>query len=158
MCHSQLIFFRLKYTIFTFALPCESQLMTAYFSKLQDLQENAYAPYSKFQVAAILVMKNGLEFTGVNVENASFAGTLCAERSAFASAVSKMGHQGGYQALHLLGGSSDNYCMPCGICRQVIAEFVDDEFEVVVYNQNGDRRVFDINELMPHRFSDRSLD
>ena len=130
--------------------------MNAYFDKLRKLQQNAYAPYSNFQVAAILVMKNGDEYVGVNVENASYGGTVCAERSAFVSAVSQAGH-GGYAAIHLLGGKSESFCMPCGFCRQVMSELASSDFEIVVYNVKGESKSYSIDELLPHSFSNQDL-
>ena len=130
--------------------------MNAYFEKLRKLQQNAYAPYSNLQVAAILVMKDGDEYVGVNVENASYGGTICAERSAFVSAVSQAGH-GGYAALHLLGGKSESFCMPCGFCRQVISELVSGDFDIVVYNSKGATQIYSIDELLPHSFSKQAL-
>lgn len=132
--------------------------MSAYFDKLKQLQRNAYAPYSNFQVASILVMDNGEEYVGVNVENAAYGATVCAERSAFLSAVSQQGQNGGYRAIHLLGGNSETYCMPCGSCRQVMSELVNGSFDIVVYNINGDSKRYNIDELLPHRFSNQALD
>jgi len=130
--------------------------MTSYFEKLKALQQNAYAPYSNYQVAAILVMEDGNEYAGVNVENASFGGTICAERSAFVSAVSQAGH-GKYKALHLLAGETLRFATPCGLCRQVIVELAESGFEIIAYNANGDSETYTIDELLPHAFSKENL-
>ena len=132
-------------------------LMTTYFEKLKALQQHAYAPYSNYQVASILVMEGGDEYPGVNVENASFGGTVCAERSAFFSAISQVG-QGKYRALHLMAGDSMSFATPCGICRQVISELVESGFEIIVYNSTGATKTYTINELLPHAFSDQQLE
>jgi cytidine deaminase len=132
--------------------------MEPYFEKLKTLQLNAYAPYSNFPVASILVMNNGDEFQGVNVENASFGGTICAERAAFLNAISQHGHKASYNRLHLLAGHSDSFQMPCGLCRQVISEFTASNFEIVVYNSTGESKTFTIDELLPHGFSGEELD
>lgn len=130
--------------------------MTTYFDKLKALQKNAYAPYSNFQVAAILVTDSGEEYMGVNVENASFGGTICAERSAFMHAIARAG-QGKYSSLHLLAGESLNFAMPCGLCRQVISELVEPHFEIIVYNSAAASQTYTIEELLPHTFSKEQL-
>ena len=127
--------------------------MSAYFEKLQALQKNAYAPYSKFQVASILVLENGTEVAGVNVENASFGGTICAERSAFVSAVSQHGDQRDYKEIHLLAGSATYFAMPCGLCRQFMHELVKGDFAIYSYLATGERRRITMAELLPHAFS-----
>ena len=132
--------------------------MTSYFEKLRNLQKNSYAPYSNFPVASILVMENGDEFNGVNVENASYSGTICAERSAFLSAVSQMGHKGGYHKLHLLAGTRETFPMPCGLCRQFIIELTSGDFEIIVYNALGETQSVTIDELLPFKFSGEELD
>ena len=136
--------------------------MTSYFEKLKLLQENAYAPYSNFKVASILVTQDSQEFPGVNVENASFGGTICAERSSFVSAISTLGanleNEASFKEIHLLAGRSKNFAMPCGLCRQLINEFVDKAFKIVVYNEEGEQQVCDIDTLLPHSFSRKDLD
>ncbi len=132
-------------------------LMTTYFEKLKALQQHAYAPYSNYQVASILVTEGGDEYPGVNVENASFGGTVCAERSAFFSAISQVG-QGKYRALHLMAGDSMSFATPCGICRQVISELVDSGFEIIVYNAAGASESYRIEDLLPHAFSKQQLE
>ena len=131
--------------------------MTTYFEKLQELQDNAYAPYSKFRVASILLMDDGREFPGVNVENASFGGTICAERSSFVSAISSIGSNAKFQTMHLLAGDSDKFAMPCGFCRQVINEFVEGDFVIVVYNNRGEKQECTIGSLLPNSFSKDDL-
>lgn len=129
--------------------------MTSYFEKLKILQENAYAPYSNFRVASILVMSDGEEFSGVNVENASFGGTICAERTSFVSAVTAMGAESSFKEIHLLAG--EKFAMPCGFCRQVMNEFVDAEFRVVVYNHVGEKQICTMGSLLPNSFSKEDL-
>ena len=131
--------------------------MAGYFEKLQALQSKAHAPYSQFQVAAILVMRDGQEVHGVNVENASYGGTICAERSAFVSAVSQQGNTDQYAAIHLLAGKGDKFVMPCGMCRQVMSEFVPADFPVFLYNCHGEQRQVSMGELLPFAFSQADL-
>ncbi len=133
-----------------------SVVVSEYFSKLVKLQNNSYSPYSKFQVAAILVLQNGEEFVGVNVENAAFGSTICAERSAFSAAISNLGFSD-YKEMHLLAGQTDDYVMPCGECRQVIRELTDSGFVVHVYNQHGASESYSISALLPQSFSGDSL-
>ncbi|MBR0415194.1 MAG: cytidine deaminase [Clostridia bacterium] len=115
--------------------------------------ENAYAPYSKFQVAAALECADGSIFTGVNIENASFGATLCAERSAFAAALSEGKRQ--FVRLLIIGGSAGHisaYCPPCGICRQFMSEFCAPDFEIVLCN--GEQfETHTLKELLPKGFS-----
>lgn len=129
--------------------------MTSYFEKLKVLQEKAYAPYSNFRVASILVMSDGEEFPGVNVENASFGGTICAERSSFVGAISCRGDGGGFKEIHLLAGKK--FAMPCGFCRQVMNEFVDEEFKIIVYDHSGETQGCTMASLLPNSFSREDL-
>ncbi|MFT7686953.1 MAG: cytidine deaminase [Candidatus Azotimanducaceae bacterium] len=133
------------------------EIVTTYFEKLLELQNNAYAPYSKFRVASILVTEDGQEFSGVNVENASFGGTICAERSSIVSAISNLGSDTKFRTMHLVAGDSDKFAMPCGFCRQVINEFVEDDFVIVVYNNKGEKQECTIRSLLPNSFSKEDL-
>lgn len=131
--------------------------MANYFAQLQALQAKAHAPYSHFQVAAILVLKDGREVHGVNVENASYGGTICAERSAFVSAVSQVGAAAEFAAIHLLAGKGEKFVMPCGMCRQVMSEFVAADFPVHLYNTQGEHHQVTMGELLPFAFGQADL-
>ncbi len=111
-------------------------------------QRNAHAPYSKFQVGAALLTKNGKIYTGVNVENASYGLTNCAERVAIGKAVSE-GHRK-FQALAVVAPSSN--LSPCGACRQVLAEFGD--FVVICADSRNLRklRICMVSDLLPYAF------
>jgi len=100
-----------------------SQEKTRLLQLAREAQGNAYAPYSKFQVGAAVLLENGEIHTGCNVENASYGLTNCAERTAIFSAVAKLG--GGKVKIVAVAvvNSHDAPCSPCGACRQVIAEF-----------------------------------
>ena len=111
-------------------------------------QRNAHAPYSKFRVGAALLTKSGKVYTGVNVENASYGLTNCAERVAVGKAVSE-GHRK-FQAIAVVAPSHG--LSPCGACRQVLAEF--GEMVVICADSRNTRRVHIhlLSELLPHAF------
>lgn len=110
---------------------------------------NAYAPYSKFHVAAALLTKSGKVYTGVNVENSSYGATICAERTAFVKAISE-GEQS-FRALAVVSAARD-LTWPCGICRQFFAEFCDDDFEIISGDQAGNIKLYTLAELFPEGF------
>lgn len=118
-----------------------------------EAQKNAYAPYSKFRVGAALLTKDGQVIRGSNVENASYGATICAERSAICAAVSE-GHRE-FVAIGL-ATSCAQPAWPCGICRQVLAEFAPD---MPVYSSNADGKVESctVSELLPKRFAIEDL-
>jgi len=109
----------------------------------------AYVPYSLFHVGAALVDENGRIFTGANIENASYGATNCAERTAIFKAVSE-----GSRKIRKLAVVCDQStpCMPCGICRQVIAEFAAPDFELLAASPNGDCKRYTTNEMLPDAF------
>lgn len=116
-------------------------------------RENAYAPYSKYRVGAALLDKNGHVFLGCNVENASYGATICAERSAFSSAVSQGAAE--FEAIAIVGGHNEavsDYASPCGICRQVMAELCDKDFKIILFDGENEK-VFTLNELLPQAFN-----
>ncbi len=125
--------------------------------QLRDLQKSAYCPYSNFQVAAILVCENGEEFKGVNVENASYGGTICAERSAFVSAISQGQSDNKFTEIHLIAADAKDFVMPCGLCRQFMSEFVSADFKVYVYHADGGIKTVTMEELLPYSFSASDL-
>ena len=122
--------------------------------RARAVRERAYAPYSHFRVGAVLVTADGDAFEGVNVENASFRTTTCAEQAAVAAMVSA-GVRGPVVAIAVVGDGNEP-CTPCGACRQVIAEFGP---EAVVYASGDAGRplVKTISELLPHGFGPRRL-
>lgn len=114
----------------------------------RQARRNAYAPYSGFAVGAALLTGEGRVFTGCNVENASFCLTVCAERVAVLKAVSEGQRQ--FRALAITAEGED-FCYPCGACRQVLLEFAAD-LPVVVGKAGGEFRVFSLGELLPQAF------
>ncbi len=113
----------------------------------EKAKEFAYAPYSNFRVGAALLAKNGQIFTGVNIENDSYGATNCAERTAVFKAVSEGIRE--FEAIAILS-DSDEIIYPCGICRQVLNEFVDDDFVVVCGNCKKEYKVYRFIELLPN--------
>lgn len=109
--------------------------------------QNAYNPYSHYAVGCVLIADSGKEYVGCNVENASYGATLCAERVALGTAISQ-----GERAFKeiVLVASGESLPIPCGICRQVLAEFGD--IKVVAINCRGDRQEYMLHELLPMAF------
>lgn len=112
-------------------------------------RERAYAPYSKFRVGAAILTKEGRYYTGCNVENVSYGLTCCAERVALFKAVSN--GERDFEAIAITAGT-DDYCAPCGACRQVLAEF-GAKIKVFMANKRGDYRVQTVAELLPLAFN-----
>lgn len=127
---------------------------TELMNKAVEMLQHSYVPYSHFPVGAALLCADGTVFTGCNVENASYGGTICAERTAVAKAVSE-GHRDDFVKIAVAGNSQD-YCWPCGVCRQVLWEFAP-ELEVLVCNEARDMVKFPLKELLPHGFGPKSL-
>lgn len=121
--------------------------------------EYAYAPYSNHRVSSVLVTKSGKRFTGINLENAAFSPTICAERTAFSKAVSEGEKE--FERIIIVGGLNgnvENYCAPCGVCRQVMMEFCDPEtFEIVLAINEDKFKVLKLKEVLPMGFGPFNL-
>ena len=116
-------------------------------------RELAYAPYSNFCVGAALLARDGRIFTGCNVENAAYSPTNCAERTAVFKAVSEGVRE--FAAIAVVGGKRGEIsplCAPCGVCRQVLAEFCPPDFPVILGTPE-DFRVYALNEILPLAFT-----
>ncbi len=124
--------------------------------KLLELQKNSYSPYSNFKVSAIAVMKDGVEFFGVNVENASYGASVCAERSAILSAISNGYTKGDFKELYVMV-SSGKVGMPCFLCRQVISELFDKEAVVHCCSTKGEITNYTVEEICPYPFGEEDL-
>ncbi|MBP3919985.1 MAG: cytidine deaminase [Bacilli bacterium] len=124
--------------------------------KLVNLLNNSYSPYSKFQVASIVVMKDGSEFNGVNVENASYGACICAERVAITSAVAAGYKKGDFKELYVMC-NNDKIGNSCMLCRQVIIEFFDYDCDVIAMNPSGLVSVHKVSELCPYPFDEEDL-
>lgn len=118
-----------------------------------DNKEKSYSPYSHFRVSAVVLTKEGEVFEGVNIENASYSPTICAERSALAAAISK-GHRG-FDTIIITGDSTDTY--PCGVCRQFMAEFFDEDTKIVIANSLDDYKTYTLEDLLPYSFGKKDL-
>lgn len=126
--------------------------------KALEARKKSYSPYSGFAVGAALLTDDGEIFTGANIESSSYTPTICAERVAFFTAV----HEGkrNFSAIAIVGGKAEEnvkeFCAPCGVCRQVMAEFAKSDFEVVLYN--GEKvEVYTLGELLPKSFTKDNL-
>lgn len=119
-----------------------------------DMRERSYAPYSNYCVGAALLSGNGEIYTGCNIENASYPATNCAERTAFFKAVSE--GESDFQAIAVAGAPKErkklDYCVPCGVCLQVMAEFCDPDFLVIMVKGENDFTVKRLRELLPDSF------
>lgn len=124
--------------------------------KLLKLQENAYAPYSNFPVSSIVVTKDGYEFCGVNVEDASLRAGACAERVAIFNAISAGYKKGDFKEINIMV-SSGKIGTPCFVCRQAILEFFEKEAVVRCFAKNGEYKEYTVEELCPYPFSEDDL-
>ena len=115
--------------------------------------ERSYVPYSHFPVGAALLCKDGTVFTGCNIENAAYGLTICAERTAIFKAISE-GHRDFKRIV--IAGKSEDYCVPCGSCRQVMQEFAP-QMEVICLNGKGEAKHFALKELLPYGFDETWL-
>ncbi len=127
---------------------------TELIERAHQAAQHAYAPYSGFAVGAALLSSDGEVFTGCNIENGSYGATCCAERTAFFKAVSEGVYD--FDAIAVVGGKDGDFskpCPPCGICRQVMAEFCTPDFKIILANGSGMPRIHTLSELLPQSFS-----
>ena len=120
-----------------------------------EAREKAYCPYSNFKVGAAILFEDGKIYTGSNIENASFGATNCAERTAIFKGV----HEGNREIKAVaVVGDTNAYTYPCGICRQVIAEFVvDEKIPVIIIKNENDYIMKTFEEILPGVFSKKDL-
>ena len=130
--------------------------------KAFEAQKFCYTPYSNFNVGAALLTSDGTIYQGCNIENAAFTPTNCAERTAFFKAIS----EGQMDFVAIAVGNKDgikqgegDYCAPCAVCRQVMAEFCDlDTFKVIMAKDINDYKEYTLGELLPLAFTGKALD
>ena len=120
-----------------------------------EARKMAYTPYSHFKVGAALLTADGKIYRGCNIENAAYPATNCAERTAIFKAVSEGKTE--FRAIAIVGGPKgkepENFCAPCGVCRQVMAEFCSRDFQVLMLGCEGIQRTASLGELLPYAFS-----
>ena len=122
-----------------------------------SMLERSYCPYSHFPVGAALECEDGTVYTGCNIENAGYSATVCAERTAVFKAVSEGERE--FSAIAVVGGSGDSIdpaCTPCGVCRQVLAEFCDPTMPVILGNSDQ-LKVLTLENLLPLAFTSKNL-
>ena len=129
----------------------EKELVNAAISAAQ----NSYSPYSHFSVGAALLCESGRIYTGCNIENAAYSLTNCAERTAFFSAIAN--GEKSFLSIAVVGGhekSFDEFCPPCGACRQVMNEFCSEDFKIIMFRSKngGETKVLTLKELLPYSF------
>lgn len=134
-------------------------LRLALVERAKEARKNAYTPYSGFAVGAALLCRDGTVYAGCNIENAGFTATCCAERTAFFRAVNDGKRQ--FSAIAVVGGKAGEEpresCAPCGVCRQVMAEFCGPEFEILLLD-GGTVKTFTLEQLLPQAFGPGNLD
>ena len=125
----------------------ENEILLDYAKKAMG---KSYAPYSAFNVGAAILTTEGEIFTGCNVENASYGATICAERCAVLKAISE-----GYTSFEKIAivSSSGDYTYPCGICRQFLSEFMEEDSIVVLEGKDGEIKEFTMGFLSPFSFT-----
>lgn len=128
--------------------------------KALEARKLSYSPYSGFSVGAALLCDDGSVFTGCNIENSAFSPTVCAERTSFFKAVSE--GKKSFVKIAVVGGNSDietpeNYCSPCGVCRQVMKEFCSSDFEIIMAKNADDYRIMTLSDLLPASFDKREV-
>lgn len=126
--------------------------------KAKEAAKNAYVPYSGYTVGAALLTKDGKVYLGCNIENAAYGPTNCAERTAFFKAVSE--GERAFSKIAVVGGKNlhfKDYFAPCGVCRQVMREFCDDSFVILLGKNSDEYKSFTLSELLPLSFSKSNI-
>ena len=124
-----------------------------------EARKGSYSPYSNFKVGAALLTRSGKVYTGCNIENAAFSPTVCAERVAIFKAISE--GERDFVAIAVVGGANDDpdpSVAPCGVCRQVMAEFCDvDSFKIYLIKSESEHFELTLKELLPYGFGRENL-
>lgn len=123
-----------------------------------NAMNDSYSPYSGFKVGAALLCRNGEVFSGANIENAAYTPTVCAERAAFFRAVNNGKRD--FVAIAVAGGKNGvitGACPPCGVCRQVMAEFCGPDFKILVVNGDDTYNKYTLGELLPEAFGPKNI-
>ena len=120
----------------------------------KEAAKHAYVPYSGYTVGAALLTKEGKVYLGCNIENAGYTPTNCAERTAFFKAISE--DERNFEAIAVVGGKNldfSDYFPPCGVCRQVMSEFCDDNFRIILGKNDDEYLELTLPEILPYRFN-----
>ena len=128
-----------------------------YFEAVKAM-DNSYSPYSSCKVGAALLTKGGKLFTGTNIENAAFGPTVCAERVAIFKAVSE--GERDFLKIAVAGGKNgeiNGIFAPCGVCRQVLREFCNDDFEILLGETKDEFKKVTLKDLLPLSFSPENV-
>lgn len=126
--------------------------------KAIDSMKNSYSPYSDFKVGATLLTENGKIFNGCNIENVAFGPSICAERVAIFKAISE--GEKSFSKIAVVGGKSgviSSPTPPCGVCRQVMREFCNDDFEILIVRENENYDKVLLKDLLPQSFKPEIL-
>ena len=123
-------------------------------------REMSYSPYSNFAVGAALLAKSGKVYLGCNIENAAYSPTNCAERTVFFKAISEGEHD--FSEIAICGGFTNgkeynDFCSPCGVCRQVMKEFCDDSFKVTIIKNSTEYKTLTLEALLPQGFGPKDI-
>lgn len=113
----------------------------------------SYSPYSNFKVSSVVYTEDGEIYTGVNIENASYPVSICAERVAISKAISK----GNFKIKFLIIVGDAEYTMPCGICKQFMSEFLTKDSKIVIAKNEEEYKVYSMEDLLPYSFSKKDL-
>ena len=123
-----------------------------------EARKHAYVPYSHWAVGAALLTKDGTVYEGCNIENAAYTPTNCAERTAFFKAVSEGERE--FSAIAVVGGYEldfKDYFAPCGVCRQVIAEFCSRDFKIYIAKNTEEIKEYSLDDILPYAFTEKDL-
>lgn len=132
----------------------EKILIEKLIKKAIEMLNFSYAPYSNFHVGAALLTSEGEIYTGCNIENAAYGPSNCAERTAIFKALSEGKKE--FEAIAVVGrknGKIENFCPPCGVCRQVLAEFCKKDFKIVLAKSTNEYKIMTLEQLLPESFS-----
>jgi len=131
----------------------DEKTISTLIDKAFDMLNFSYVPYSRYTVGAALLAENGSIYTGCNIENVTFGATNCAERTAVFKAVSEGVKD--FKAIAVVGGPKKKitgFCTPCGICRQVMREFCDEDFLFILAKSRTEYKIMTMAEILPESF------
>ena len=124
-----------------------------------EARENSYSPYSHFAVGACVLAEDGKYYKGCNIENAAYGDTVCAERVAILCAIKEGNRK--IKEIAVVGSKAgeqpNDFCFPCGSCRQVISEFASKDFRLVLLGAHEEIRQYGLEEILPHHFGEENL-